>query len=205
MKLGIIDIGAGNIFSVIKAIKNLDFIPEIIYESKQITKYTHIVIPGVAAFETGSNFLLKNGFKEEIFRFVEKSRPILGLCLGCQLLMDKSYEFGEHKGLGLIEGEVKKIVVKEKVKIPHVGWKNIKLESYKIKSILSDVKQNDFVYFTHSFVCNPSNQSNSLASFNYGGSELSAGIIKENIIGLQFHPELSGKVGRKILNNFLNI
>lgn len=205
MKLGIIDIGAGNIFSVIKAIKNLNFLPEIIEDSKQIINYSHIVIPGVAAFETGSKFLLKNGFKEEIFNFAEKSRPILGLCLGCQLLMEKGHEFGVHEGLGLIEGEVKKIDVKEKVKIPHVGWKNIKLENENQTSILSNIEKNDFVYFTHSFVCNPINKINSLASFSYGGNQLSAGIIKENIVGLQFHPELSGKVGRKILSNFLKI
>ena len=143
MKLGIIDIGAGNIFSVIKAIKNLNFLPEIIEDSKQIINYSHIVIPGVAAFETGSKFLLKNGFKEEIFNFAEKSRPILGLCLGCQLLMEKSHEFGVHKGLGLIEGEVKKIDVKEKVKIPHVGWKNIKLENENYERHMVQIKKNE--------------------------------------------------------------
>ena len=186
MKLAIIDIGAGNIFSVIKAIKNLNFSFEIINKSNQLNNYSHLIIPGVAAFGTGSRFLLKNGFKDEIFRFAEKSKPILGLCLG------------------LIKGEVKKINVKQKVKIPHVGWKNISITNNGKKSILSNIKINDFVYFTHSFVCNPSDKNNTLATFSYGGDQLSAGIIKENIIGLQFHPELSGKVGRKILNNFLN-
>ena len=107
MKLAIIDIGAGNIFSVIKAIKNLNFSFEIINKSNQLNNYSHLIIPGVAAFGTGSRFLLKNGFKDEIFRFAEKSKPILGLCLGCQLLMDKSYEFGENEGLGLIKGDKK--------------------------------------------------------------------------------------------------
>ena len=147
MKLAIIDIGAGNIFSVIKAIKNLNFSFEIINKSNQLNNYSHLIIPGVAAFGTGSRFLLKNGFKDEIFRFAEKSKPILGLCLGCQLLMDKSYEFGENEGLGLIKGEVKKINVKQKVKIPHVGWKNISITNNGKKSILSNIKINDFVYF----------------------------------------------------------
>ena len=91
-------------------------------------------------FGTGSRFLLKNGFKDEIFRFAEKSKPILGLCLGCQLLMDKSYEFGENEGLGLIKGEVKKINVKQKVKIPHVGWKNISITNNGKKSIFIKYK-----------------------------------------------------------------
>jgi glutamine amidotransferase len=205
MRIGIIDIKAGNIFSVVKAFKSLDSNPEVVDSSQNIKDFTHIVIPGVAAYKTGADFLKKNNFSEEIIKHINKGKPLLGLCLGCQLLMDKSFEFGEHQGLGVISGDVNKIKITSSIKVPHVGWKPLKINNAYKNTILSDMTNNNYVYFTHSFVCEPKDKKNCLATFNYGDKNLIGAIINDNIIGLQFHPEISGSVGRKILKKFINL
>ena len=205
MRVGVVDVGAGNIFSVIKGLKSVNIFPFIINRKEEVKKYSHIILPGVAAFKTGSKFLKGSGINEEILLHASKGKPLLGLCLGCQLLMEKSFEFGEHEGLGLIEGDVK-MIPKGKNKVPHVGWRPLKKFNSWKNTVLEDLEnEKEYVYFTHSFVCIPSKKENYLATFNYGEKDFVAAIHKENIFGLQFHPELSGTIGRKILKKFKEI
>ena len=203
--VGVVDYGAGNIFSVLRALKATGFQPIILKNNKKIKKCGHIILPGVAAFGVGIKNLHKIGLIDPLKEHVKQGKPLLGLCLGSQLLMDWSEEFGFHKGIGLIRGCVKKIPRKEDLRIPHVGWAPIKKTQSWENTPLERISQKKFVYFTHSLTCHLEEDINLLASFEYGGRTLTAGIRKENIFGLQFHPELSSDTGLKIFSNFKKI
>ncbi len=208
VSVGIVDLNVGNIFSVIKAFKRLKVKYQVVNNSKEILESTHIVIPGVSAFKTASQNLEKLNLKKKIIQAHNNKIPILGICIGCQLLMDYSEEGGIHEGLGIIKGKVdklSKVIGKNKIKLPHVGWQSlIEKKSWK-NTLLKNLKKFDQnVYFTHSYKCNPDNKNNTLATFDFYGIEEPAVIIQDNSIGVQFHPELSGDIGKKILNNFID-
>ena len=129
----------------------------------------------------------------------------MGVCLGCQLLLDNSSENGSYEGLSLIQGKVRKIVPEDKLKIPNVGWSKLIIENQKSHLVFKDIKNEEYFYFTHSYVCHPSNTSNIIANIEYGSQHLTAAIQKDNVYGFQFHPELSGNFGKKIYLNFVNL
>ena len=148
--------------------------------------------------------------------FALTGKPILGICLGAQLLLDKGYEFGVFNGLGVIHGKVVKLPKLKKERIPHIGWNEIygyklKVESGKLKvggwekTILDSVKENSDVYFVHSYVLRPSNKNDILALASYDDYEFCSAIKRGNVYGCQFHPEKSGKIGLKIIKNFLDL
>lgn len=208
-KITIIDYGLGNIKSVQRAFEI--FNPNVLVSSdyKEIIKSDKIVLPGVGTFGDGMSGLKKLNLVDTIHSLVSKKKPLLGICLGMQLMLDKSEEFGKHKGLGIINGQVIKIPVEIKEEkicrvVPHVGWNKINIKK-KSSKILSHIKSEDYFYFVHSFMAVPSNEDDLLISCNYQNFEFAAGINKENIFGLQFHPEKSGEKGLKIIKNFIEL
>tara|TARA_B100000787_G_C16193445_1_gene299049 strand:+ start:1624 stop:2250 length:627 start_codon:yes stop_codon:yes gene_type:complete len=204
-KIGILDLNAGNIFSVYKVFSQIDDNVEIIenYDSSQ--SFSHIVVPGVASFGMAVKNLKEKNFDILLNDFISKKKPILGLCVGCQILFGTSSEFGFHNGLNFINGKVKKLPNEKYkgAKLPQVGWFRIKFNSE--NKLFHSINLSDFFYFTHSFHCVPEKNENILATYNFHNEEIVAAVIKENIIGLQFHPELSSYAGKRILKNFLKL
>tara|TARA_B100001063_G_C16665204_1_gene503236 strand:- start:294 stop:920 length:627 start_codon:yes stop_codon:yes gene_type:complete len=204
-KVGILDLNAGNIFSVYKVFNQIQNNIEIVDKYDSSKSFSHIVVPGVASFGSAMKNIKEKNFDILINDFVLHKKPILGLCVGCQILFNSSLEFGIHAGLDLIKGKVDKIPNEKykSAKLPNVGWFKIK---YNLNnSLFNSINEKDFFYFTHSFRCIPENSENILATYKYHDEEIVAAVIKENIIGLQFHPEMSSYAGKKILKNFLKL
>ncbi len=208
----IIDYGLGNLLSVIRAFERIGVSARVSFEPEQILSATHVVLPGVGAFPKGMEKLRVRDLDSTINKVAESGKPLLGICLGMQLLLDDSEEFTKTRGLGLIPGNVVPIPSNDlggsKLMVPHVGW-NLLCNPNETKnwqdSILSESTGKENVYFVHSYMAVPKMKTNILAMTHYGGHEIVAAIAKENIIGCQFHPEKSGEVGLKILGNFLQM
>lgn len=193
--IAILDYGMGNLRSVSKAFSKLGFDCIITSDPSCVMKADKLVIPGVGAFSKAIKNLREKCLDKVIFEFEKTNKPILGICLGMQLLFDKSYEFGEYEGLGIIKGSVEKF--KCDLKIPHMGWNNI--ECTDNCTILKNVNKEQ-VYFVHSYHV-ISDKKYASAYTNYGYDFICA-CQKNNVFGVQFHPEKSGEVGMKILKNF---
>lgn len=215
--IAIIDYGVGNLHSLIKAFNNFGQNAFITEEMNDIKSADAIVLPGVGAFKSGMKGLIVRGLVNTVKDFSKTGKPILGICLGAQLLMSKGYEFGAFDGLDIISGEVS-VFKKIKDKIPHIGWnevyqKKLKVESVKLKvkntkwkgTILNSIRENSDLYFVHSYLLKPKNKKNILSLTKYGGLEFCSAIYKDNIYGCQFHPEKSGETGLKIIKNFINL
>ena len=204
----IVDYGMGNIKSIQKGFEKVGAKVLVSADPDEIRNAERVVIPGVGAFKIGMKVLLEKKIDSSLKDFVKKGNPLLGICLGMQMMMRSSEEQGLTSGLGLINGNVIRIPEgsgKEKNKIPHIGWNKIYQENNLQESILKDVKEKDFFYFVHSFMCQIKNKKNILASSKYNDCIITAAIQYENLIGLQFHPEKSSNIGLTILRNFLKI
>lgn len=206
MKVVIIDYGAGNVESVVNALHSVKNNDEIIISNKpsEIKSANLLILPGVGAFGDCMDGLKSvEGLLPELRKqvLVEK-KPFLGICVGMQVLASTGHENGEHVGLGFINGKVEKITAQDGLKIPHMGWNEIIVKPNK-NAVLKDINSGEHFYFANSyhFICQ--NENNVLAQVEYG-SKLTAIVAKENIIGVQFHPEKSGEAGLKLLKNFLN-
>lgn len=203
----IIDYGVGNLLSVKRGFEY--FGAEVIVTSNPdvILSSPRVVLPGVGAFSRGMEELHKNGLVEVIQEFATKERPILGICLGMQMLLSESEEFGRTEGLGLIPGVVKKISVSKGIKIPHIGWNRLKRTSLESgnNSIVNEIKDEDEFYFVHSFMACPEDKLNVQSTCSYAGVEITASVKKNNVMGCQFHPEKSGMAGLQILKRFLTL
>ncbi len=199
--VAIIDYGVGNLFSLVSSFKAIGVSAVVTGERKEIEKADKIILPGVGAFGDAVNKLRQTGLDKVIIDQVNKGKELLGICLGMQLLFDKSYEYGEYNGLGLIKGNIKPIsdVIPNGLKIPHIGWNSLKFTPKKSK-IFKYLNDGDFVYFVHSFYGADCFDS-VIATTNYG-ADLTAAVGKDNVYGCQFHPEKSGEVGLKILKAF---
>lgn len=206
----IIDYGTNNILSLKNAFKLLNIETILTKNPDDILNAQKIVLPGVGAFEKAMKELNKLGFSDALKIANNKNIPILGICLGMQLIMSSSSEFGEHKGLNLIEGSVKKIPQNNKGstkrKIPHVGWNKLKT-NIQSESNLKDYfekseKINEFYYFVHSFYASPNSEKNIVSYSEYQDFLFPSIISKRNLYGVQFHPEKSGKVGLEFLSIF---
>jgi len=201
MKIGIVDYNMGNLASVKNAFRKIGANAEIVRVAEKINNYDKLILPGVGAFGDAMKHLKDTNLEEAIKEFVKRGKYLLGVCLGMQLLFESSEEFGEHKGLGLIEGEVV-YFNKEKVKnhkIPHMGWNKL---FNKTSSLFKDIN-NPYLYFVHSLhvVCD---EKYVIGKTIYGYEFVSA-VNKDNIFGLQPHPEKSHNEGLKILENFVNL
>tara|TARA_Y100001935_G_C17310048_1_gene515206 strand:+ start:2154 stop:2807 length:654 start_codon:yes stop_codon:yes gene_type:complete len=212
LKVTVIDYGVGNLLSVIKALEKCGA-DVILTDSPDLIKNAErLLLPGVGAFADGMRGLEDRNLIDPIKTFSEKNRPFMGICLGMQMMLSVSDEFGEHKGLDLIPGKVTQIPTNKPDgsihKIPHIGWNELipfsDENSWK-KTILNNIEPKSSVYFLHSFVANPIKNEHVLANCNYNGIFLTSIIHSRNMYGCQFHPEKSGPVGLKILNNFCNV
>lgn len=206
-KLTVIDYGIGNIFSICNAFRKCGADVLLSSDKNEIENAQRLVLPGVGAFKDGMSALEQKGFDDAVRKFSLKERPFLGICLGMQMLMDISEEFGNNKGLGIIEGKVEKIIPSENSKIPHIGWSpvfELRKKSWN-NTLLDKIETKTPFYFVHSFHAVPQNPENILAVCDYDGVELTAAVSKGNIFGCQFHPEKSGKNGLKIIEEFLKI
>ena len=198
--LCIINYGVGNLRSVKNSLDFLNIPNKIVARPDEISTCDKIILPGVGAFGAAMNKLNDLGFAEALKKYAADKKPILGICLGMQLLFEESAEHGHHKGLGLIKGKV--LAFSKKVKnlpLPLIGWNDITKE--KSSPLLKNIESGASFYFVHSFYCEPSTPSVTLASAKYGIS-FAAIIQKSNIYGCQFHPEKSQSAGLKILENF---
>ncbi len=206
----IIDYGLGNLLSVKRAIEHLGATATVTSDPEIILSATHVILPGVGAFPTGMNKLKSSGLDIVVKEVAFKGSQLLAICLGMQLIMQESNEFGKTLGLGLLDGRVEEIpkfsTAGDEIKVPHIGWNslqpNIRVSEWE-KSPLSDIQPGDFVYFVHSYMVNPLDDNIRIAQTIYGGHQIAAVISKDNITGCQFHPEKSGKNGLRILNNFI--
>ncbi len=197
--VAIIDYGVGNLFSLVSSFKAIGVDAVATSDKSVIEKADKIVLPGVGAFEDASNKLFSSGLADLIIDQVKKGKPLLGICLGMQMLFEKSFEYGEHKGLGLIKGEIRPIseVIPQNLKVPHIGWNA--LHFIKQSPIFKYLKEGDFVYFVHSYY--GANCDDVIATAEYG-APLTAAVNSGLVFGCQFHPEKSGEVGLKILKAF---
>lgn len=210
MKIAILNYNIGNLSSVKNALSALGVESDIISKSDEVAKFDKLILPGVGAFGDAIAHLNQSGMSEAIKDFAKSGKYVLGICLGMQLLMDKSYEFGEFDGLGLIKGEVVKFE-NDKLKIPQMGWNRIDIvrESPLLNGLsglngLHNIQNGAFLYFVHSFYVKNRHSENIIATCDYGVT-FSAIIQKDNIFGIQPHPEKSANIGLKILENFINL
>ena len=199
----IIDYGVGNLFSLVSSLKKIGEEAIVSSDKDIISQADRIILPGVGAFCDAIAKLNGSGLSDIIMEEVSKGKPLLGICLGMQLLFEKSFEYGENKGLGLIKGEIRALseVIPDNLKIPHMGWNGL---HFKKKSpIFEGLAEGDEVYFVHSFAgfyC----EENLIATAEYG-IEVTAAVNNKNIYGVQFHPEKSEEKGIKILKNFCRL
>ena len=199
--IAIMDYGIGNLGSVKNALDYLGYENIITSDKNIILNADKVILPGVGAFSDAINTFKKYGFHEVLNELIKKNTPILGICVGMQLLFEHDYEYGHHEGLGIIKGNVVKfdeIHDGIKYKIPHMGWNQIKVT--KENKLLKGVDMKD-VYFVHSYYAKD-NTEDVIAKTTYAGCEFIAAINKGNLYATQFHPEKSGEVGLKILKNF---
>ena len=209
-KITIIDYKCGNILNLARAIKFLGHEIEITHDEKKILNSSHVILPGVGAFGNAIKQLEKYNLRSIILEYTKSNKPLLGICLGMQILLTSSREFGMHKGLDLINGEVIKISNKrnKEIKIPHVGWNDIYPNKDK-KKWENKILKNDLIgksfYFVHSFVAITKNPNSTIAICDYSGISIPAVVSINNVFGCQFHPEKSGENGLSILKNFCEI
>ena len=199
--VAIVDYGVGNLFSLKSSLDAIGVKSFVTGDIAELNKADKIILPGVGAFEDAIKKLNDSGLGKAVIDLAKSGKNILGICLGMQLLFEKSYEYGEHLGLGLIKGEVCPIDVDKSYKIPHMGWNA--LEFTKSTPIFKYINDGDYVYFVHSYYAKNCAE-NTTSVTNYG-RPLTASVQSGNVYGCQFHPEKSGEVGLKILKAFCEL
>jgi glutamine amidotransferase len=198
----VIDYGMGNLHSVRKALEVVGARAKISSSASDIMKAGRIVFPGVGSFGEAMKELKRRKLVEPIKDAIAGGKPFLGLCLGLQLLFEKSKESPGVKGLGVLKGEVKRFRLKG-FKVPHMGWNEVsEYQSVKVSKILKGVPNGSYMYFVHSYYAAPENKKDILTTTDYG-IKFASGVCKDNVYGLQFHPEKSQALGLKILENFV--
>lgn len=198
--VAIIDYGVGNLFSLQSSFAAIGQAAVVTSDPETIRSADRILLPGVGAFRDAADRLQRSGMASVVLKEAKRSKPLLGVCLGMQLLFDKSFEYGEYEGLGLLRGSVRPIadVVPPDYKIPHIGWNALRFT--RETPLFGRVREGDCVYFVHSYYAADCEDS-LIAATEYGGI-LTAAVGKGNVYGCQFHPEKSGRVGLDILRAF---
>ena len=200
--IAIIDYDAGNIRSVEKAVKKLGFDPLTTRNSDEIKKASHVILPGVGAFGDAMDKLNRFGLIPVIKETADSGKPFLGICLGEQLIFEKSEESPGVQGLGLLKGEVKKLPSDKGLKVPNIGWNSV--EICKNSPVFKDIDDGEYFYFVHSYYVHASDRSIVSATIGYGVTA-DAAVERNNIFATQFHPEKSSDMGLRLLNNFLKL
>lgn len=203
--INIIDYEMGNLRSVANAFERLGLAARISSDPRDIATADKLVLPGVGAFRDCITNLRQGGFVEPLLEYIDKGKPLLGICVGMQMLFDESEEFGLHQGLGLIPGRVVRFPAEmieegERLKVPHMGWNTLKLR--KESPLFNGVADGSYVYFVHSYYCAAEDQNDIAASCRYGDIEFCASLWRNNIMATQFHPEKSQDLGLQIFRNF---
>ena len=202
--IAIIDYGVGNLFSLKSSFAAIGAEAVVTADEAVIDAADRIILPGVGAFEDAARKLRESGMADVVRQQAAAGKPIMGICLGMQLLFDKSYEYGEHQGLGLIPGAVRPIreVIPTDYKVPHIGWNALSFAGEKSR-LFQYVKEGDCVYFVHSYYA--ADCAEAVTATAEYGAPLTASVEKGNVYGCQFHPEKSGKVGLSILKAFCEL
>ena len=200
--VAIIDYDAGNIKSVEKALLHLGEEVMITRDREQILNSDKVILPGVGAFGDAMEKLRSYGLDKVIYEVVERKIPFLGICLGLQLLFEKSDETSGVKGLGVLPGEILRIPDKEGIKIPHMGWNSVKIKEN--ARIFKDIPQDSYVYFVHSYYLKAGREEDVAATTEYS-TLIHAAVEHDNVFACQFHPEKSSEIGLKILKNFVEL
>jgi len=202
--IAIVDYGVGNLFSLRASFASIGADVTVSSDESVIRNADKIILPGVGAFEDAAKKLRASGLDKVVCEEAAKGKPVLGICLGMQLLFEKSFEYGEHEGLGLIKGNVCPIsdVIPQGLKIPHIGWNALHFRGEK-SPIFKYINEGDCVYFVHSYYAADCEDA-VIATSEYG-AELTAAVSSKNVFGCQFHPEKSGEVGLSILRAFVEM
>ena len=203
--IAVIDYGVGNLFSLLSSLNYVGLDTKLTNSIEEIKNANGIILPGVGAFRDAIGNLEKYGLKETLINEAKNGKPFLGICLGMQMLFEKSYEYGEYEGLGLINGtveEIKKYILENSdLKIPHMGWNSLIInERFKDDKILKDVDNNEYVYYVHSYFAKTDTKN--IVTYSEYGTKIPGIVKNENVYGMQFHPEKSGDTGLKLLKNW---
>ena len=198
--IAIIDYGVGNLFSLKSSFAAIGQEAAVTNDPEEIRRADRVILPGVGAFRDAAEKLRASGMDRVVKDEAAKGKPLLGICLGMQLLFEKSFEYGEHEGLGLLQGEIRPIAerIPSGLKIPQMGWNSLRI--LKESPLLKFTREGEYVYFVHSYSA-VNCEENLLAVTNYG-TALTACVGKDNVFGCQFHPEKSGETGLRILKAF---
>lgn len=208
----VVDYGIGNVFSVCNALRAIGCEVELTGDLTAIRRADRVILPGVGAFARAMDALHAKGISDALRDFVATGRPFLGICIGMQVLMDRSSEFGDTEGLGFVPGTVERIASQspsgQRLRVPHIGWASLvpshgSGECWRRTALEGADDAGNAVYFVHSYHCQPADHKQRIAHIDYDGLEVTAGICRDNITGFQFHPERSGRAGQKILKRFL--
>lgn len=211
-KVAVVDYGIGNVFSVCNAVEKAGGEVTLTRDVSELLAADRVILPGVGAFKRAMEALENHGLVETLSRYRETERPFLGICIGMQVLMEGSEEFGQHAGLGYVNGTVEKINKHDDtdMRVPHIAWATLQApEGQDAAKLWSDTPLSAFeagresVYFVHSFHCKPAQGAEVIAVANYQGTELTAAVRQGNTFGVQFHPERSGKVGQNFIKAFI--
>lgn len=199
--IAIINYGVGNLFSLVGSLEHLGIEAIVTSDAEIIRNADRIILPGVGAFSDAKQKLVDTGLIPVLDEEVKKGKPLLGICLGMQMLFEKSFEYGEHEGLGYIKGEVCALNedISSELKIPHIGWNKLIIKD-KSNPLLKYTNEGDYVYYVHSFYAK--NCDNSLVAYSEYGVYVPGLVNHKNVFGAQFHPEKSGKVGLDMLKAF---
>lgn len=207
--IAVIDYGMGNLRSVEKALEKLGADVEVISDPERLSLSDKVVLPGVGAFKDTMEGIEDRGLKEIICEFISSGKPYLGICMGLQILFDESQEGGLYKGLGILKGKVKRFRAKRGLKVPHMGWNQLKVQDGRMKRngdcpLLKSIPDSSYFYFDHSYYVEPKDKDVVMTTTDYG-IEFTSMVWKEDIYGVQFHPEKSQEYGLRMLKNFVSL
>jgi glutamine amidotransferase len=201
--LAVIDYGAGNLRSVLHALNHLGVSNlRLVHAPDELRGADKVILPGVGAFGAGMQQLHAQGLVQPLRDALRAGVPYLGICLGMQFLFETSDEMGDHEGLGVLPGRVTRFPERDNLKVPHMGWNQ--LTPTRSSPLLKGIEQDSYAYFVHSYYCVPANREDTLINVCYG-DDFCAGVQRDNVYGVQFHPEKSQKTGLRILSNFMEL